>query len=99
MKKNTGQSGHESDTAADVPTTPPIDTPNTPPQTMYETLEMTSREIADQNAAYRSMGLPCVIVDVSRFSAKLERQESGTYKRTKMTRPKAEKNGEGAEKN
>ena len=66
-----------------------------PPATVYETVEMAPDEIAAQNAAYKAMGLACVIVDVSRFTAKLERQPDGTYKRTKLTRPKATKNETG----
>jgi len=68
-----------------------------PPATVYETVEMTPDEIAAQNAAYKAMGLSCVIVDVSRFAAKLERQADGTYKRTKLSRPKATKNEAGTD--
>lgn len=92
MGKNNQQPGHDSGDLAGQQSGTPSDTPNVPPQTMYETVEMTPEEIATQNAAYKAMGLPCVIVDVSRFSAKLERQTDGTYKRTKLTRTKAARN-------
>lgn len=83
------QPGNEIDHLADaLETSPP------PPQTVYETSAMTAEEITAQNATYRAMGLSCVVVDVSHFDAKMERQADGTYKRTKLTRPRAANNGQ-----
>ena len=76
----------------------PVETPpQSPPQTVYETVEMTGDEIRTQNAAYAAMGLSCVIVDVSRFNAKLERQADGTYKRTTIRKAKGPKNETGTD--
>ena len=56
------------------------------PETVFETLEMTAKEIAATNAAYKAMGLNYLVIDVSRFCAKLERQSDGTYRRSLIRR-------------
>jgi hypothetical protein len=61
------------------------------PPTVYETCEMTIEQIEAQNATYASMGLNIVIIDVSKFSAKLEPQPDGTLKRTLIRKPRKSK--------
>ena len=55
---------------------------------IYETTEMTPDEIAAANTAYKAMGLDCVVIDISRFSARVEIQPDGTYQTTTIRRPR-----------
>ena len=54
--------------------------------TIYETVEMSAVQVAEQNAAYVAMGLPVRVINVGLFSAKMELQSDGTYKRTAIRR-------------
>ena len=56
----------------------------TTPSTIYETDCMDADEIEMTNRNYRAMGLDVVVIDVSKFTAKNERQPDGTLRRTKL---------------
>lgn len=56
------------------------------PQTIYETTEMTPDQVDSQNATYAAMGLPVRVIHVGLFSAKMERQPDGSYKRSAIRR-------------
>ena len=60
------------------------------PSTIYETDKMDAAEIAATNKTYAAMGLDVVVIDVSRFTAKNERQADGTYKRTKLRKSRGD---------
>lgn len=87
--KGDGESGQdataksEQDVMAQMLATP------SPPETIYETSDMTPQEIAEENANFKAMGLSIIILDVSRFSAKLDRQDDGSYKRSTIRKPAA----------
>ena len=81
-------------TAKDTPQTAPQSalqtaTPAVPPVVIYETLVMTPAQIAEQNAAFRAMGVDAVVLDMTPYCGKLERQKDGTFKRVQIRRLKS----------
>jgi len=66
----------------------PVAAVRVPVTTIYETVEMTAEQVEQQNAAYVAMGLPVRVINVGLFSAKMELQADGTYKRTAIRRAK-----------
>lgn len=57
--------------------------------TVYETVSMTPEQITAANANYRAMGLSIVVIDISAFCGKLEKQSNGTWKRSQIRVPKS----------
>jgi hypothetical protein len=65
------------------------DAQNARPVTIYETQEMTADEIDSMNKQYSAMRVGILIVDVSRFCAKMELQPDGSYQRRSIRRKRA----------
>jgi len=62
----------------------PVNAAVAAPVAIYETADHTPEQVAELNRQNAAMGVPIYVVDVSRFSGKLERQPDGTYRRVKL---------------